>query len=70
MRLVRVDADREPDLGPEPLDARRLLGFLRVPRLEDDQGALEPGLLRALDDSIEIARERLVGQMAVAVNHQ
>ena len=69
MRLVRMDADRKADRRPERVSRSRLRGLLGVARFEDDQRALEPGVLRPLDDRLEIGGERLVGQMTVAVNH-
>ena len=69
MRLVRVDADREPRIRPKPLDPRGLLGFRHVAALEDHHHALEAGLFRARDDIIQILRERLVGEMAMTINH-
>ena len=69
VRLVRVDADRKPHLGPELLDAHRLRGFLLVARRENHQRALEPGRLRARDDGVEVGGERLVGEMAVGIDH-
>ena len=69
VRLVRVDADRHPHLGPQRGDALGLRRFGGVARLEHDQHALEAGGLRAVDDGVEIAREGLVGEMAVAVDH-
>ena len=69
MRLVRVDADRDPHLRPERVEAPRLRGFLRVARFENHHRALEPGVPGARDDGVEIRRERLVGEVAMAVDH-
>ena len=41
VRLVRVHADREPDAGPELLDALGLRRLLRVAGFENDQRALD-----------------------------
>ena len=54
MRLMRMDADREADAGPELQNALGLRGFLLVLRLEDDERALESRLLRACDDRLEV----------------
>jgi hypothetical protein len=69
VRLMRVDANRKPRLGPELLEVRRLRGFLLIPCLEDHHDALEPRLFRARDDGIEVRGEDLVCQMAMAIDH-
>ena len=52
VRLVRVHADRKPDLRPQRAEPLRLRRFLRVPRFKDHQDALEPAVLRAADDLV------------------
>ena len=69
VRLVRMHADREAHLRPQPGDALRLRSLVRVARLEDHQRPLDPSLARTRDHLVEIGRERLVGEVAVAINH-
>jgi hypothetical protein len=56
-----VDPDRRHDEGPEPLEPAGLRGFDRVPGLQNDHRALDSGLSGAVDDGLEVAGERLVG---------
>jgi len=65
---VRVDARRKTDgrpFLPHPESSNRLR---LVARREDAEGLREARLLRAIDDGIEVAGERLVGQMTVTVD--
>src|SRR5262245_6086277 len=66
-----MDADREPNLRPQRREALRLRGFFVVAAFEDDQRALDAGVLRASHDLRQVARERLVREVAMAVdNHR
>ena len=69
VRLVRVHADGDTRLRPQRRHLLRLRRLLLGPRLEHDQRALEPGLLRARDHRVQIGCDRLVGEVAVAVDH-
>src|SRR5262245_43640503 len=69
MRLMRVDADGKPRLGPELREARRLRRFAGVAALEDDQHTLDAGLTRPRHDLVEIVGERFIREVAMRINH-
>jgi hypothetical protein len=68
MGLMRMDADGEPDVGPHLLEAPSLRGFLVVAGRENHESPLQPGGSRASDDLLEVPREHVVCQVAVAVD--
>jgi hypothetical protein len=67
--LMRMDADREPDLGPETLDRAPLLRFRLIARGQNHERAFESGSFSVCDDDVEIGRECLVSEMTVRVDH-
>src|SRR5207249_9726607 len=67
--LVRMYANGKPNVRPQRLAFHGLRRLFRVPRLEDDQRALEVCLPRAVDHLLEIARKRFIGEVAVTIDH-
>ena len=68
--LVRMDADGEPDAGQSAPDRDRRAATPSCRRREDAHAPLHPGRPRAPDDVAPGRRERLVREMAVAVDHR
>ncbi len=69
MRLMRVDANREACFRPQREQPRGLLGFFRVAGFQNDKGTLEARSLRACDHVGQVAGKRVVGEVAVRVDH-
>src|SRR5689334_21669649 len=69
MRLVRVHSDRYAHVRPHLLDAPRLRRLGVVPGFEDNERAFHARVPCAPHHIAEIGGERLVGEMAVAVDH-
>ena len=67
--LMRMDADRESHLGPEPLQPLGLRRLGLIAAFEDDAQALESRRPGARHDRVEIVGERVVGQVAVGIDH-
>jgi len=69
-RRVRMHANRQADVGPGHLDARRAPAFLLVIRAEDDERRRDAGGAGAIDDRLEVAGELGSGEMTMAVDHR
>ena len=69
VRLMRVDADREARPPARASTRRACAASLALPGFENDQRPLEPGVRARADNVVEIRRERLVGEVAMAVDH-
>ena len=67
--LVRMDADREPDLRPGGSHPRRPLRLRGVARRQDHHRAGQTRAAGARHDGVEIGGELLAGEMAVRVDH-
>ena len=65
VRVMRMDADRDPHLGPDRGERERLRRFLRVARRQDRQDPLDAAVARTANDRLEIGGKHLVGQMTV-----
>ena len=66
---MRVQADPEPQRGPEARQLSRPLGFGRVFRRENAERVRQSGRLGALDDLVHVFDKRVVGKMTVGVDH-
>ena len=66
---MRMQADAEAQRGPDARKLARALGLDGVVRRENAERLRQSGGLRARDDIGQISHERVVGQMAVGVDH-
>ena len=66
---MRVNAGREPSLGPTLGHALRAPPVLLVGDVENAERAVDAGRPGPVDDRVEIGRERVIGQVAVGVDH-
>ena len=66
---VGVDADRKPDLRPQPLHLGGLAELDVVVGGENRERAFEAGGARTRHDRLEIAGELRTGDVAVTVDH-
>ena len=64
-----MDADGDPDLGPQLPDARGPIGFLWISGCKHHQGTLEPGVLGARYNIFKVGVEDLIREMTVGVDH-
>ena len=69
-RVVRVHAGSEPDASPGFPHPRRATGFLLVSRRQHAQRSRHAGLSGPLNHRVEIAGERLVGEVTMRINHR
>ena len=69
VRVMRMDADRDPHLGPDRGERERLRRFLRVARRQDRQDSLDAAVTRPANDRFEVSGKHLVGEVAMGVNH-
>ena len=69
MRLVRVDANRDSRFGPQLVEVPCLRGLARVASFENHKRPLQSSGFCALDNGWQIGGEHVVGEMAMAVDH-
>src|SRR5205823_10297857 len=66
--VMRMHADREPNVGPERFELASLNRLVLVARLEDDERTLDAGLAGTADDRLQIAGKGVIGEVAVGVD--
>ena len=68
-RLMWVQADPEPQRGPDARQFSGAFGFGRVFRRENAERMRQSGRLRPVDDLLHVFYKRIVCKMAVRVDH-
>ena len=68
-RLMRMQADPEPQRGPHARQFSRTLGFDGIFRRENAERLRQSGRLGSFDDLLQVLHKRVVRQMAMRVDH-